>query len=99
MAFELFNLLFKTKPLIKPDFETQKPIWNDATKIESKVREAVAETLGVDISLVTPEAEWYRDLGATVDVVEIFMICEEAFGIDIPDEDAEQCETVGKLTA
>ena len=46
-----------------------------------------------------PEAEWHKDLGCTMDVIEVFMRCEEEFGIEIPDEDFEQCETVGKLTA
>jgi acyl carrier protein len=81
------------------DFEQQKLIWNDAAQIKVRVKELIAETLDVELNRVTPDADWYKDLDCSLDVVEVFMRCEEEFGIDIPDEDAEQCETVGKLTA
>jgi len=99
MAWVLIKALLKIEPKEPPDFNQQKLIWDSATKIEAKVRELVSDELDVDISRVTPEADWYEDFGCSLDVVEVFMRCEEEFGIEIPDEDAELCETVGKLTA
>lgn len=60
-----------------------------------KVREIVAEQLGVDIEEVTPEASFVDDLGAdSLDTVELVMALEEEFGLEIPDEDAEKISTV-----
>jgi len=98
MIWDLIRILRSPKSKAKPDFGQQRLLWNVAAKIEQKVRELVADELSIDIALVTPESRWYEDLGCTLDVVEVFMRCEEEFGIEIPDEDAEQCETVGKLT-
>jgi acyl carrier protein len=51
--------------------------------------------LGVNPSIIIPEADFYQDLGAdSLDAVEIIMAVEEEFGLDIPDEDAEQIKTV-----
>ena len=45
---------------------------------------------------MTPDASFVDDLGAdSLDTVELVMAFEEEFGIDIPDEDAEQMRTVG----
>jgi acyl carrier protein len=64
--------------------------------IEQKVREIVADRLGVDPDEVTPEASFIDDLGAdSLDTVELVMAFEEEFGIEIPDEDAEKIQTVG----
>jgi acyl carrier protein len=46
---------------------------------------------------VTSEAEWYKDLDCSLDVLELFMRCEEEFGVEISDDDSEQYETVGGL--
>jgi acyl carrier protein len=60
-----------------------------------KVREIVAEQLGVDVDEVTEEASFIDDLGAdSLDTVELVMALEEEFGIEIPDEDAEKITTV-----
>ncbi|MEO2068360.1 MAG: acyl carrier protein [Desulfurobacteriaceae bacterium] len=64
--------------------------------IEQKVKEIVADRLGVDPDEVTPEASFVEDLGAdSLDQVELVMALEEEFGIEIPDEDAEKIQTVG----
>lgn len=61
----------------------------------NKVREIVAEQLGVDINEVTAEASFVDDLGAdSLDTVELVMALEEEFGLEIPDEDAEKIATV-----
>nr|YP_009295757.1 acyl carrier protein [Schimmelmannia schousboei]AOM64692.1 acyl carrier protein [Schimmelmannia schousboei] len=62
-----------------------------------KVRDIVAEQLGVDKSKVTLEANFANDLGAdSLDTVELVMAIEEEFNIDIPDEDAEQIVTLSE---
>ena len=63
---------------------------------EAKVREIIINELGVEPEKVTDDASFVEDLGAdSLDTVELGMAFEEEFGIDIPDEDAEQMRTVG----
>lgn len=60
-----------------------------------KVQKIVVEQLGVDASEVKPEASFVEDLGAdSLDTVELVMALEDTFGIEIPDEAAEQIATV-----
>ena len=67
------------------------------SEIADKVKQIVVEQLGVSEDQVTPEAKFIEDLGAdSLDQVELVMALEEAFGSDIPDEDAEKLTTVGK---
>lgn len=64
--------------------------------VESRVKEIIVNELGVESEKVTKEASFVEDLGAdSLDTVELVMAFEEEFGIDIPDEDAEQMRTVG----
>lgn len=68
-----------------------------AESIESRVKEIIVNELGVEAEKVTSEASFVEDLGAdSLDTVELVMAFEEEFGIDIPDEDAEQMSTVGE---
>ncbi len=63
--------------------------------VEEKVKQIIVEQLGVDESQVDPQASFVEDLGAdSLDIVELVMAFEEAFAIDIPDEDAEKIRTV-----
>jgi len=64
--------------------------------IEQKVKEIICEQLSVEESEVTPEASFVESLNAdSLDIVELIMAFEEAFGIEIPDDDAEKIRTVG----
>lgn len=63
--------------------------------IFAKVKGIIAEQLGIEESEVSEESSFVDDLGAdSLDVVELIMAFEEAFNIDIPDEDAERIATV-----
>ena len=63
--------------------------------IEARVKKIIAEQLGVEESQVTNEKAFVADLGAdSLDTVELVMALEEAFEIEIPDEDAEKILTV-----
>ena len=67
-----------------------------AENTEAKVKEIIINELGVEPEKVTLEASFVEDLGAdSLDTVELVMAFEEEFGIEIPDEDAEQLQTVG----
>ena len=62
-----------------------------------KVKEIIAEQLGVKKEEVTDGAKFIDDLGAdSLDTVELVMALEEEFGVEIPDEDAEKMVTVGE---
>jgi acyl carrier protein len=62
---------------------------------EEKVKSIIVDQLGVSESEVTDSASFVDDLGAdSLDTIELVMAFEEAFGIEIPDEDAEKIKTV-----
>ena len=63
--------------------------------IEQRVKKIVTEQLGVSEAEVKNESSFQEDLGAdSLDVVELVMALEEAFGTEIPDEEAEKITTV-----
>jgi acyl carrier protein len=63
--------------------------------VEERVKQIIVEQLGVDEAEVTPTASFVDDLGAdSLDTVELVMAFEEAFEIEIPDEEAEKIQTV-----
>ena len=67
--------------------------------VEDKVKQIIVEQLGVDEGEFTPNASFVDDLGAdSLDTVELVMAFEEAFDIEIPDEDAEKIRTVKDAT-
>ena len=56
--------------------------------IESRMKEVIVNSLGVEAGAVKPESKFIEDLGAdSLDIVELVMVMEETFGIEIPDED------------
>jgi len=63
--------------------------------VEQKVKQIIVEQLGVDEGQVDLTASFVEDLGAdSLDIVELIMAFEEAFDLDIPDEEAEKIATV-----
>ncbi|TRT80948.1 MAG: acyl carrier protein [Microcystis aeruginosa Ma_AC_P_19900807_S299] len=67
------------------------------SSIFDRVKRVVVEQLDVEPEKVTSEASFANDLEAdSLDVVELVMALEEEFDIEIPDEAAEQIDTVGK---
>lgn len=62
------------------------------------IKKIIAEQLKVDESEITPETHLMKDLEAdSIDAVEIIILIEEKYGIEIPDEDAEKFQLVGDL--
>mgnify|MGYP000359409754 CR=1 FL=1 len=66
----------------------------------SKVKEIIAEQLGVDVSELTPQTSLKDDLNAdSLDLFQIVMSLEEAYDIEIPTEDTENIGTIGDIEA
>ena len=64
--------------------------------LQAKVKELIAEKLGVEEAEVVADASFTNDLGAdSLDTVELIMEFEKEFDVTIPDEDAEKISTVG----
>jgi acyl carrier protein len=62
---------------------------------EMKIKQIVAEKLGVSEDKVIPTASFTEDLGAdSLDQVELMMAFEDTFGLEIPDADADKIRTV-----
>jgi acyl carrier protein len=67
------------------------------SNIAEKVTKIIVDKLGVDESEVSAEASFTNDLGAdSLDTVELIMEFEKEFDISIPDEEAENIQTVGQ---
>jgi acyl carrier protein len=68
--------------------------------LEDKVTQIIIGQLGCAREEVVPEASFIDDLGAdSLDIVELVMALEEAFEVEIPDEDAERIQTIGDAMA
>ncbi len=72
----------------------------DTANLEGRVKDIIAEELGVEREKLTNEASFMEDLGAdSLDTVELVMAFEKEFDLDIPDEEAEKLRTVGDALA
>ena len=68
----------------------------DTQAMEGRIIELIVDQLGVSKEEVVPAASFLDDLGAdSLDIVELVMSFEEAFDLEIPDEDAEKMQTIG----
>ena len=68
------------------------------SEIYDKIKGIIAERLSIDESKITETSSFIEDLGAdSLDTVELIMQLEEAFNIQIPDEDADKISTVGEV--
>lgn len=67
----------------------------DGKTVEERVKQVIAEHLQVEMDEVTPQSSLRDDLGGdSLDMVEIVMCLEEAFRIQISDEDGDKMKTV-----
>lgn len=65
-----------------------------------KVKEIVAESLGVDVDTITETSSFKEDLGAdSLDLFELVMALEEEYSVEIPTEDLEKILTIGDVIA
>lgn len=72
----------------------------DRDELFAKMKEVIAEQLGVEEAEITEEASFQDDLNAdSLDIVELVMALEETFDIKIPDEEAENIKTVADAIA
>ena len=63
--------------------------------VSEKLREIIADKLGISIDEVTPNATFREDLGTdSLDLFDIVMALEDEFGVSIPNEDVESIQTV-----
>lgn len=66
--------------------------------MKEKIIQIIAETLKLQESEIKSESNFIDDLGAdSLDTVELVMVLEQEFEIDIPDEDAEELITVSDV--
>ena len=64
--------------------------------VADKVKEIITKQMGIKAEQITNETSFINDLGAdSLDTVELIMEFEDAFDMNIPDEDAEKIRTVG----
>jgi len=69
----------------------------DPAEVEGKVIEIVSEQMGVDKAEISKETSFVNDLNAdSLDTVELVMELEDAFDLNIPDEEAEKIQAIGQ---
>lgn len=81
------------------EWHLDKGVWSmGKPSTGDRVREIIADKLSIDEKKVVDNALIVADLGAdSLDQVELVMALEDAWDMDIPDEDAENFSTVGKI--
>jgi acyl carrier protein len=68
----------------------------DKNELFTKMKKLIAERLEIDESKITASASFRDDLGAdSLDTYELVYAIEEELGITIPDEKANDFNTVG----
>jgi acyl carrier protein len=65
-------------------------------EIEAKIKSIITKKLAASEDEIKPESSFIEDLGAdSLDIVDLLMVMEEEFQIEIPEEDSESIKTVG----
>lgn len=68
--------------------------------IIDKVKDIVAEQLGIEKETITAESNIIEDLGAdSLDIIELLMTLEDEYGVTIPDDKIGQVKTIGQIVA
>ena len=68
--------------------------------IEARISQIIVRHFGVDEDKITPAADFRSDMSAdSLDLIDLTLSVEDAFGIEIADKDAERLHTVGDLIA
>ncbi len=63
-----------------------------------KVRQIIAEHLGIDESTITENSKVIADLGAdSLDIVELVMTIEDEFGVTVEESNLQKIVTVGDI--
>jgi acyl carrier protein len=66
-----------------------------SNNIEEQVKSIISDQLDIPSDDIKLDASFIDDLGAdSLDIVELVMAMEDAFSMDIPDEEAEKIQTV-----
>ncbi len=66
----------------------------------NKVKEIIAEQLGIDANTITENSKVIADLGAdSLDIVELVMALEDEFGISVDEDKVQSLVTVGDIVA
>lgn len=68
-------------------------------EVYEQVRTIVAEHYGLPVSEILPSVRFVEDFASSLDVMEIFMVCEEVFNIVLSEDVLDGIGTVGQLTA
>jgi len=67
--------------------------------IEDQIRDIVAKITRVDKSIITRESTFKEIKADSLDVVQALVAVEETFGIEIPDEEAQQFKNFGDFVS
>ena len=69
----------------------------DRADIELRMNTVLGTELGIDETKIDNDARFEEDLEVdSLGVVELLMALEDEFGVSIPDEEAENVDTVGQ---
>ncbi len=67
-------------------------------KMIEKIKEVLAEQLGIDAKTISDDANILEDLGAdSLDIIEMLMTLEAEYGVTIPDDKINQVKTVSEI--
>lgn len=72
------------------------PVPKNREDVRSALMSLICDSLGVQLDTIHDSSDFVDDLGAdSLDIVELVMLIESRFSIEIPDEEAEKITTVG----